>query len=206
MSWVNKLGSLLTLVALCIPSVAGAQEVTGGRAQTVLTGGVSHGGFGAVHLRAGKVGNERSLFMGGEAAWVANQRLILGVGVWALVSGNARIATSSGAEDESAPLRMGYAGALVGYRIAPAAIVHPTASILIGAGGASIADSQAAGDDDDAFFVAEPALGVELNVASFVRLGVGASYRWVAGVELAGLRDEDLSGLTGELSLRLGRF
>jgi hypothetical protein len=35
---------------------------------------------------------------------------------------------------------------------------------------------------------------------------VGASYRWVAGVELGGLRDEDLSGLTGELSLRLGRF
>jgi len=205
MSWVNKLGSLLTLVALCIPAVAGAQEVTGGRAQTVLTGGVSHGGFGAVHLRAGKVGNERSLFMGGEAAWVANQRLILGVGVWALVSGNARIAPSSGAEDESAPLRMGYAGALVGYRIAPAAIVHPTASMLIGAGGISAA-SQAAGYDDDAFFVAEPALGVELNVASFVRLGVGASYRWVAGVEPAGLRDEDLSGLTGELSLRLGRF
>jgi hypothetical protein len=93
----------------------------------------------------------------------------------------------------------------VGYRIAPAAIVHPTASMLIGAGGIST-DLQAAGDDDDAFFVAEPALGVELNVASFLRLGAGASYRWVAGVELGGLRDEDLSGLRGELSVRLGRF
>jgi hypothetical protein len=84
-------------------------------------------------------------------------------------------------------------------------MVHPTASMLIGAGGISTA-LQAAGDNDDAFFVAEPALGVELNAASFMRLGVGASYRWVAGVELGGLRDQDLSGPTGELSVRLGRF
>lgn len=205
MSWVKRLGSLFTLLALSIPAVAGAQDVERGGAQTLLGGGVSHGGFAAVHIRAGEVMNERSLFMGGEAAWVANQRLILGVGVWALVSENARIVASPGGVDESAPLRMGYAGALVGYRIAPAAIVHPAASMLIGAGGISTA-LQAAGDHDDAFFVAEPSLGVELNVASFARLGVGASYRWVAGVELSGLRDEDLSGLTGELSVRLGRF
>jgi hypothetical protein len=206
MSWANRIGSLFALLTLSIPAVAGAQHVEGGGAQTLLGGGVSHGGFGAVHLRAGEVVDERSLFMGGEAAWVANQRLILGVGAWALVSKNARIVASSGGVDEGAPLRMGYAGVLVGYRIAPTAIVHPTASMLIGAGGTSIADSQTAGDDDDAFFVAEPALGVELNVASFLRLGVGASYRWVAGVELGGLRDEDLSGLTCEFSLRLGRF
>ena len=205
MSWTNRLGSLLPLLALSIPAVAGAQDVEGGRAQTVVGGGVSHGGFAAVHIRAGEVMNERSLFMGGEAAWVANQRLTLGVGVWALVSENARIVASSEGVDESAPLRMGYGGVLVGYRIAPAAIVHPTATMLIGAGGISTA-LQAAGDNDDAFFVAEPALGVELNVASFLRLGVGASYRWVAGVELGELRDEDLSGLTGELSVRLGWF
>jgi len=205
MSWTHRRGLLLALLALSIPAVAGAQDVEGGRVQTLLGGGVSHGGFGAVNLRAGEVKNERSLFMGGEAAWVANQRLIFGVGVWALVSENARIVASAEGAEESAPLRMGYGGLLVGYRFAPAAMVHPTASMLIGAGGISTA-LQAAGDNDDAFFVAEPALGVELNVASFLRLGVGASYRWVAGVELGGLRDEDLSGPTGELSVRLGRF
>jgi len=125
MSWANRLGSLFTLLALSVPAIAGAQDVEGGGAQTLLGRGISHGGFGAVHLRAGEVKNQRSLFMGGEAAWVANQRLMLGVGVWALVSENARIVASSGGADESAPLRMGYAGLLVGYRIAPAAIVHP---------------------------------------------------------------------------------
>jgi hypothetical protein len=204
MSWIQWRGWLLALLALTIPGVAGAQDVEGGRAETLLGGEVSHGAFGAVSLRAGEVKNERSVFMGGEAAWVPNQRLILGAGVWALVSENARIDASSEGAEESAPLRMGYGGVLVGYRIAPAAMVHPTASMLIGAGGISAA--HAADDNDDAFFVAEPALGVELNAASFLRLGVGASYRWVAGVELDGLRDEDLSGLTGELSVRLGRF
>jgi len=131
MSWANRIGSLFALLALSIPAVAGAQYGSGGGAQTLLSGGgVSHGGFGAVHLRAGEVKNERSLFMGGEAAWVANHQLILGVGAWALVSESARIVASSKGVDDSAPLRMGYAGVLVGYRIAPAAIVHPTASIL----------------------------------------------------------------------------
>jgi hypothetical protein len=107
MSWVHRIGSLFALLALSIPAVAGAQDVAGGGAQTLLGGGVSHGGFAAVHLRAGDVIDERSLFMGGEAAWVANQRLILGVGVWALVSENARMVASSGDVAESAPLRMG---------------------------------------------------------------------------------------------------
>lgn len=206
MSWIQKVGSLTTLLILFIPAVAGAQAVEGGRAQTLLGGGVSHGGFAAVHLRAGEVKNERSLFVGGEAAWLANHRLTLGVGVWALVSENARVVAASGAADQSAPVRMGYAGMLVGYRIAPASILHPTASMLIGAGGISTDDAQVAGDEDDAFFVAEPALGLEMNVASFLRLGVGASYRWAAGVAMGGLRDRDVSGLTGEVAVRLGRF
>jgi hypothetical protein len=194
------------MLGLFGPTAVHAQAVEEGQARTLLGGGISHGGFGAAHLRVGEVVGERSVFMGGEAAWVPNHRLILGVGLWALVSEAARVSTVPEAVAEGLPLRMGYAGVLVGYRIAPTAVVHPTARMLIGAGGLSTGDSGGVGDEDDAFLVAEPGFGVELNVAPFLRLGVGASYRWVAGVDLGGLRDRDLSGLTGEFSLLLGRF
>lgn len=200
---VRRVALLVMLLGLLIPHGARAQAVDNGQPQTLLGGGVSHGGFGAMHLRAGEVMGERSLFMGGEVAWVPNHRLMLGVGVAALVSDNVRVDSAPGAEVGSAPLRMGYAGVLVGYRITPEALIHPTTSLLIGAGGLS---ADLGGAEDDAFFVAEPAVGLELNVAPFLRLGVGASYRWVAGVDLGELRDRDVSGLTGEFSLRLGRF
>jgi hypothetical protein len=168
--------------------------------RTLLGGGVTLGAYGGLGLRSGSVMGERSVFMGGEAAWVPNQRLILGAAVWALASDGARVAPDLG------PITLGYAGMLIGYRLAPERVVHPTVSLLLGAGGLRSEGTSGGSAEDDALFVAEPAAGAELNVTSFLRIAVGASYRWISGTDLAGVSDADLSGVTGEFAVRLGRF
>ena len=45
-----------------------------------------------------------------------------------------------------------------------------------------------------------------LNVLRFARLGGGVSYRYINGVRLLGATNEDLSGVSWEVSLQLGRF
>jgi hypothetical protein len=61
-------------------------------------------------------------------------------------------------------------------------------------------------DQDDAFFVFEPSVGVELRVAPVVRLGLGAGYRFVGDSDLPGVEDSDLRGFTGTASIRIGWF
>ena len=52
----------------------------------------------------------------------------------------------------------------------------------------------------------EPAATMELNVIRNVRAGLGISYRWVRGVDTDGLTNGDLSGVTGSMVLKFGKF
>jgi hypothetical protein len=45
-----------------------------------------------------------------------------------------------------------------------------------------------------------------INVATNVRIGIGASYRFVAGVSSHDLRNSDVSGLSAILTLKFGKF
>jgi hypothetical protein len=45
-----------------------------------------------------------------------------------------------------------------------------------------------------------------VNVTGFFRVGLGASYRFVQDVDLVELRNEDVSGFSGVVTLKFGRF
>jgi hypothetical protein len=55
-------------------------------------------------------------------------------------------------------------------------------------------------------FVIEPSLLAELNVTNFLRLAVGGGYRFATGVELSGLTNADLSGVSVSVNLKFGSF
>jgi hypothetical protein len=57
-----------------------------------------------------------------------------------------------------------------------------------------------------AFFVVEPGLEVEVNITRFFKIGIGASYRLVRESDLSTVSDNDLSGFSGGLSLKFGKF
>jgi hypothetical protein len=59
---------------------------------------------------------------------------------------------------------------------------------------------------NDAFFVVEPSFNLELNVASHFRVGFGVSYRYVNGLDIAGITEEDLTGVSANLNFKFGSF
>ena len=58
----------------------------------------------------------------------------------------------------------------------------------------------------DLIWVLEPTVSLEMNVMKFFRIGAGASYRYVLGVDSGGLTNEDFGGLSAMLILKFGRF
>jgi hypothetical protein len=58
----------------------------------------------------------------------------------------------------------------------------------------------------DAFLVAEPGISAELNIARWMRLSAGASYRFVSQLDLPNTPSNAFSGVAGNVSIRFGWF
>jgi hypothetical protein len=189
---------LVGLVAL--PGVLSAQLPDPERPRNIVGPGAAHGAFLGTDVLITELAGEPSMGMRFDAAWIGAHRLVAGIGVSALIPPSR---PGGAANIES----LGYAGVLLGYRLAPVRPVHGTFAVLIGGGGLDMAGGGNSGSDaNEAFFVAEPAVGAELNATSFLRLDLGISYRYVGGVDLAALEGRSLSGLTGRVGVRFGRF
>lgn len=110
----------------------------------------------------------------------------------------------------------GYGGLLLEPIILPKLPVHISVPILIGVGGVSYTDNiyydnvtdefVYTSEDADAYFMLNPGLEVELNVFKFMRLGIGAYYRYAIGMDLDQVSKDALNGLSAGVSLKFGNF
>ena len=60
--------------------------------------------------------------------------------------------------------------------------------------------------ENDAVFVLEPGVSVELNVIRFMRVALFANYRFVSGVDLTGLDNAAIAGFSAGTMLKFGVF
>lgn len=178
--------------------------------ETLISGDVSSGGYGGPVLMYSRVQDRDALFFGGRGGWIAGHHFVLGAGGFALVT---RIAPPEGAPDVGEALRteFAYGGLWLEYLLFPDKLVHASIGTLLGGGAVSYSrvrrmERQDREVESDVVFAVEPVLSVELNLTRFVRLSAGAGYRHVASVELTGLRQKDLSGFTGSVMIKFGRF
>lgn len=173
-------------------------------------------GFGNIDFRVGEVVSQQALIMGAYGGVLVNKNVMLGVAGYG-------IATESqfeGFNPETNELRDlnlygGYAGMLMGFKVASKEIVHLSVPMVIGAGHLDVSDDNyfdlSNGDNDytlesTAFFVFEPSALLELNISYHFRMGFGAGYRLVRGSSLENLSDDDLSGFSGVVSFQVGKF
>ncbi|MHC1776070.1 MAG: hypothetical protein AB9834_11725 [Lentimicrobium sp.] len=110
----------------------------------------------------------------------------------------------------------GYGGFFIEPIIFPKFPVHVSFPIILGGGG--IARSRFVDfdypydytefyiEDTEAFLIAEPGIEVEFNVARWMRLAVGGSYRITTSLEPGDFNSNPLNGFTGGLSLKFGMF
>jgi hypothetical protein len=187
--------------------------------ETLLDENFESSGYGGPVVKFTQIKDEFGLLIGGYGGWLINHTFMIGGGGYGLVN---KIKANPEAQDlyysfTGRPLNieMGYGGVILEYINNSNSLVHFAISTLIGGGGITYNER----DDNnwdwsndlnnkphDAFFVVEPELKAELNIASFCRLNVGCSYRFISGVNIIGLKNSDLSGPSANITLKFGKF
>ncbi len=164
-----------------------------------------NGYFFAPVTKYAEIDGENGVLMGGKLCWVMNGSFALGVAGYGWVDDYYLDDLWDGWSDR---LNLGYGGLYMEAILGSRRVAHATVGLLLGAGGIN---GNAHGDcygwwDSEAFFICEPEIGVEINVARFCRFGAGISYRFVTGVDGSGLKNSDISGWAGSITLKFGRF
>jgi hypothetical protein len=178
-------------------------------------------GFGGPEVKFSQINKEFAVLVGGRGGVIFNSVVNVGMGGYGLVTSPKTTykIKNLNTNDTLATLRVGYGGLILGYTNSSNDLIHFTMNILIGGGGATYTDSWLKMNhnnnndynfsntyESSAFFVAEPFLGAELNVTSFFRIEANAAYRFVSMLDLPNTTNSDLSGFSGGLIFKFGKF
>ena len=211
----------IVIITLCFSTSLFAQDDK--EMKTLFGNSQITGGFGGFELKTSPVRDNINLFIGGHGGIIFNNHTYIGVGGYGISTREKfnGVDVRLPENDPNRPLRLdmtgfGYGGLYLGYTVAPNNLIHIDIPVLIGAGGVDLSDDNVTITNNDftlkpsvessAFFVAEPGLNIEFNMASFCKLGLGGGYRWIYGTNLENISDEELSGWTANFSLRFGKF
>ena len=190
---------ILFVVILSYPAIA--------QDETLISGEVESGGYGAPIFKVGQINGTTGVFVGGQGGWIINHSFVLGGKGYGLVN-NVDI---EGAQNLK--LEFGCGGVLLEYIFSSDKLLHVGINTMIGAGGVRYAEKDYSNDYEDevdynssSFFVLEPGINMVLNISSYFRIGAGITYRYVNGVEYENLTNADLSGVSGEIVFKFGSF
>lgn len=175
---------------------------------------LSHGGYGGVLMRGGALHEDPALFVGARGGWLIGHRLLIGAGGMAQTLTVDAPSAATREYPDIRHLEFAYGGGYFAYHLFPGEIVHPVASVLVGAGGLALSNRHFRADgDEDSFeteangvFVVEPELAAEVNLTDFMRIQGLLSYRRVVGMNLPGLDNDDASGFNFGVSFLFGKF
>lgn len=159
------------------------------------------GGYFGLDSNFGSTRSQPAILAGAELSAIFLGTFTVGLAGYGLANEEATVPGTGGATDT---LRFGYGGVRVGYVFKPSARFHPVVDLLVG-GGETRTEGSAPKREDEVL-VAEPAVMMEATLNKYVRGAVGLTYRFVSGNDLVGVSDSDLRGITGRLTIRVGRF
>ncbi|MEP5105068.1 MAG: hypothetical protein ABJQ84_10630, partial [Ekhidna sp.] len=150
--------------------------------------------FGALDLKISDLKDERALLVGAYGGFIINRRYLFGVAGYGIVTNVEFEGLVPGdVNPKKLHLHGGYGGIIIGGTIAPKELVHISFPIILGAGSLEVVDKDFFMNnpadseftvENSVFFVAEPGIEVEFNLTKYFRLGAGATYRYVSGLEL----------------------
>lgn len=208
---MNKLSILVTVTLFFLAAAAQGQgKEDPEQIKSLFSKENEIKGFGGVDLNVTDIYKERSLMLGGYGGAIINKHVMFGLAGYGMATQN------QFADEEGRNLNIegGYGGLYLGAIIAPNEVVHLSMPVVFGAGALHIIDKSYfpfAYDkeyvlESTAFFVVKPSLQLEVNITTFLRIAVGASYRLVKGSDLLNISDDELTSLGGNFSVRMGRF
>ncbi|HNW97058.1 MAG TPA: hypothetical protein PKK00_01445 [Bacteroidales bacterium] len=165
---------------------------------------ISHGAYFGFSVGYSLIDDKDAFTSGGRLMWVINHNF-----AWGLAgSGFA----SNFHENSGFSLQGGYGGLMFEPILLPKSPVHLSFPVLLAAGGVgkmNISDNwdeEYFLDDADAFVIAEPGVELEMNLIKFIRISVGASYRFTSDIYLNNESHDVLNGFNTMVNLKFGKF
>jgi hypothetical protein len=202
---MRALLSVLLVGALAAP--LGAQQPTDPDAMS----GRGFRFYLAPVAQATQINTEAAMVTGLEFGWMATPRLTLGLASYRLANKiDADRPCATGAKN----VEFFYSGITAAYGMEVAPRTRLIGQALIGGGEAHwregfwgrVPDPDHKDVNHTTSFVAEPGLGVEIELLPWMRANLSGGYRFVTGGESNVIEQKDMRSFTGTFGLRLGRF
>jgi len=216
---MKKTGFALLLFVLIFAGIATAQETTQGEMRTIFGNNekITHGGYGALLINYSQINDRDAVLVGGRGGWIVNHGITIGIGGYGFANQlNYKNFQVDNKVYDKVFLSGGYGGLLVEPILFPFSPIHVAIPVIIGAGGAAYVNDYYYGNpgneweyytiDSSPFFVLEPGVEIEFNMVKFMRIGLGAYYRYTSGLDLVNTDEHALDGFSTGISLKFGKF
>jgi hypothetical protein len=183
-----------------------AAEVVAQDETTRQQGSRTPGYFVAPVVKYTAIRDQGAAMLGVRGGWNITHSLVLGGGLFGTIT---QVDGPDGAvPDAPGPLdiKLESFGFDVEYAPKPGAPTHLTLNLSFGGGAGHYVreDTDEQHGETDFLLLLEPAVGVDQRVTDWLHLNLGASYRLVSGVELAGLQNGDFNGPAAALAVKFG--
>lgn len=195
-----------TVVLTLIFILAFSVTTFGESRETLVHGDIDHGFYVSQSTKFTSIDGEFAPMLGGRAGWIIDHTFAIGGAGYSMLE---KTETDFLVSDRPVEILLAYGGLQLTYIEKSHRLVHYEAGVLIGFGGLNYRGPAADADlpNSDHIFIMEPKAAVVLNVADFLQVSSGLSYRWVSGVDHEEVvRNRDVSGLTISLMLSFGKF
>jgi hypothetical protein len=204
---LNRLSRAAGLRALAVATLLVAPLSLTAQEQTLISGNSSFGGFGGPAFRITQAAGETMALSGGGGAFIIGSRFAIGgAGFGGTTAVDARLAGST----VRGEMDFGYGGLTLEYIVGSSKLLHPTLGLLVGGGAVSVWPNdlrpRLRDRGNESFGVVEPQVGLEMNIVRWMRIGGTVGYRAVIGSEETRLVNDQLSGASGTLVIRFGKF
>lgn len=181
------------LFLIAVFSVLLLSNVFGQRDNTLFNTGAINltGGWGGMQTAITSINGELSSLQGGFGGVEFNKNFFIGGGGYSTT-------TFDNFDQFTDTYETSYGGLILGYSVKSHKVVHPQATLLVGGGWQQEPNSSASD-----MYIAQPAVGVEINVFRWFRLGLHGGYRIVIDDQFTGT-DATFSGGYGSISFKFG--
>ncbi len=194
----------------------GQEKYENDQVRTLFSRNQSNGGYGAFTISYSNIGGYDAMVTGGRGAFIFDHVLAIGFGGYGFVNNLNYDYYHEQPLNNDKSLAGGYGGLLIEPIIAGKSPVHVSFPILIGGGGVSLVDLYNEDFwghpypgyeyDYDAYFVIEPGIELEFNMARFFRIAAVASYRHTSEIQIATIDKDALKGFNFGLTFKFGKF
>lgn len=169
------------------------------------------GVYGGPEFKFTNINGELGFMSGGRGGLVIGKVFTIGGGGYGLSTNHKLKLINNLNQPQEYNIDAGWGGLFIEFVNKPNDLIHFSVNSLIGGGKASLTEQRFFSNEWDdydfdrsSFFVFEPGVNVEFNIATFLRLSMGGSYRIVAGLNMKGLENSDLGGYSANVMLKFG--